>query len=38
MHYGTFGLLKGTPEEFKKALAGFSGEVVVMRPGESKSL
>ncbi|MEJ2158272.1 MAG: metal-dependent hydrolase [Desulfobacteraceae bacterium] len=35
IHYGTFGLLKGTPEEFKKELAGYSGELVVMKPGES---
>lgn len=37
MHYGTFGLLKGTPEEFKKALAGFPAEVVVMQPGDRNS-
>ena len=37
MHYGTFGLLKGTPAEFKKELAGFSGEVVVMQPGDKKT-
>lgn len=37
MHYGTFGLLKGTPEAFKKGLAGFSGEVVVMQPGDTKT-
>lgn len=36
MHYGTFGLLKGTPEEFKKELAGFSGEIIVMQPGDSR--
>ncbi len=37
MHYGTFGLLKGTPEEFKKELAGYSGELVVMQPGDKKA-
>jgi L-ascorbate metabolism protein UlaG (beta-lactamase superfamily) len=37
MHYGTFGLLKGTPEELKKALAGFPAEVVVMQPGDRRS-
>jgi L-ascorbate metabolism protein UlaG (beta-lactamase superfamily) len=37
MHYGTFPPLKGTPEEFKKHLAGVSTEVIVMTPGEKKS-
>ncbi len=36
MHYGTFSLLKGTPEEFKKTLADLSGKVVVMQPGDQK--
>jgi L-ascorbate metabolism protein UlaG (beta-lactamase superfamily) len=34
MHYGTFGLLKGTPEQLKKSLAGFSTDLIVMQPGE----
>jgi L-ascorbate metabolism protein UlaG (beta-lactamase superfamily) len=37
MHYGTFGLLMGTPEAFRKGLAGFSGEIVVMAPGDTKT-
>ncbi len=37
MHYGTFGLLKGTPEEFKTALADLSGKLVVMQPGDKKA-
>jgi len=36
MHYGTFGLLKGTPDEFKKALGNSKTKVVVMTPGESR--
>ncbi len=34
IHYGTFGLLKGTPEQFKKALGSFPAKVIVMKPGE----
>ena len=37
MHYGTFGLLKGTPEEFNAALGNWSGELVVMQPGETRT-
>jgi L-ascorbate metabolism protein UlaG (beta-lactamase superfamily) len=37
IHYGTFGLLKGTPEQFKNALQGFATEVIVMKPGELRS-
>jgi L-ascorbate metabolism protein UlaG (beta-lactamase superfamily) len=37
MHYGTFGLPKGAPEEFKKALSDFSRELVVMQPGDTRS-
>lgn len=37
MHYGTFALLKGTPEAFKKELTGFSGKVIVLQPGDSRS-
>ncbi len=33
MHYGTFPPLKGTPEQFKKALGNFPVEVIVMKPG-----
>lgn len=36
IHYGTFGLLKGTPEELIAALGKSSTEVVVMKPGESR--
>ncbi len=36
MHYGTFPPLKGTPEEFKKALGDFPTNVIVMTPGETK--
>ena len=37
IHYGTFDLLKGTPEQFKKALQEFATEVIVMKPGELRS-
>ena len=37
MHYGTTGLLKGTPAEFEEALTGSSTRVVVMGPGETRS-
>ena len=37
IHYGTFPPLKGTPEEFKQELAGFSTEVIVMKPGEIRN-
>ena len=36
-HYGTFGLLKGTPEQFKAALGNFKTNVVVMTPGETRT-
>lgn len=36
IHYGTFPPLKGTPEQFKKALGNFRTEVIVMQPGETK--
>ena len=35
MHYGTFGLLKGTPEQLKKALGTYGGKIIVMSPGET---
>lgn len=37
MHYGTFGLLKGTPDQLMKSLAGSSTEVMVMQPGEVRT-
>ncbi|MBC8412935.1 MAG: metal-dependent hydrolase [Nitrospira sp.] len=36
VHYGTFSLLKGTPEEFKNALSSFPVNVIIMKPGEIK--
>lgn len=36
MHYGTFGLLKGTPEQLKSALGDTAVDVVVMQPGETR--
>ncbi len=36
IHYGTFGLLKGTPAQFKAALGDAKTEVVVMQPGEER--
>lgn len=37
MHYGTFPILKGTPDQFKKALKDHNVEVVVMQPGETRN-
>jgi L-ascorbate metabolism protein UlaG (beta-lactamase superfamily) len=37
MHYGTFGLLKGTPEQLIKALGNTKSEVLVMQPGDIKT-
>ena len=37
MHYGTFPPLKGTPQELKQQLAGYSAEVIVMEPGEIRN-
>ncbi len=37
IHYGTYGLLKGTPAEFKAALGSFPTNVVVMKPGETRT-
>lgn len=34
MHYGTTPLLKGTPDEFKKALGDVRVEVMVLEPGQ----
>ncbi len=36
MHYGTFPPLKGTPEQFIKALGDTLTRVIVMTPGESR--
>jgi L-ascorbate metabolism protein UlaG (beta-lactamase superfamily) len=35
MHFGTFPLLSGTPEEFRAALAkrGLAHKLIVMKPG-----
>jgi len=35
MHYGTFPPLKGTPDEYKKALGNTSTKVHVMQPGDT---
>jgi len=37
MHYGTIPLLRGTPEEYIKALGKTSTKIVVMKPGESRT-
>jgi len=39
MHYATFPLLKGTPDEFRTALAKYKmqGRLIVMKPGEDRS-
>ena len=37
VHYGTFPLLKGTPEELIEALGETEAEVVVMEPGETRT-
>lgn len=37
MHYGTTGLLKGTPAEFEETLVGSSTRVIVMRPGDTRT-
>ncbi len=34
MHYGTFPQLKGTPEEFKRALGNAPVKVITLQPGE----
>ena len=40
MHYGTFPVLKGRPEEFIELLKqkGIDAEVIVLKPGESYEL
>jgi len=37
MHYGTFPLLTGTPEQLEKHLAGSAIEVLKLKPGETAS-
>lgn len=37
MHYGTFGPLKGTPAQLKKALGDFPAQVIEMDPGDLRS-
>ena len=37
MHYGTFGLLKGTPEQLLQALGDFPTRVIVMQPGDTQT-
>lgn len=36
IHYGTFGLLKGTPAQFKKSLGDYPGNIIVMTPGQTR--
>jgi L-ascorbate metabolism protein UlaG (beta-lactamase superfamily) len=35
MHFGTFPLLKGTPEDLGRAVSGMGIEVVAMKPGQT---
>lgn len=39
MHYGTFGLLAGTPDQFREALAKYNraDKLIVMKPGEDRT-
>ncbi len=37
MHYGTFPPLKGTPEQFKQGLGDFRTQVIIMKPGETRT-
>jgi L-ascorbate metabolism protein UlaG (beta-lactamase superfamily) len=39
MHFGTFGLLAGTPDQFRTALAnyGLADKLIVMKPGEDRA-
>jgi L-ascorbate metabolism protein UlaG (beta-lactamase superfamily) len=39
MHFGTYGLLKGTPAQFKDALnkRGMGGRMLEMKPGETRT-
>ncbi len=38
MHYGTFGLLKGTPDQFRDELSKrkVTSQLIIMKPGESR--
>jgi L-ascorbate metabolism protein UlaG (beta-lactamase superfamily) len=36
IHYGTYPVLKGTPEQLKKALGASSAKVIVMNPGDTR--
>jgi len=36
MHYGTFGLLKGTPDQLIAAMGTSASKVVVLNPGDSR--
>jgi L-ascorbate metabolism protein UlaG (beta-lactamase superfamily) len=36
IHFGTYPVLKGTPEQFKQALGATSAKLVVMEPGETR--
>jgi len=37
IHYGTFPMLTGTPEEFKKSLGDAGVDVIVMQPGDVRT-
>ena len=37
MHDGTFGPLKGTPDQLKKGLAGFPTDIIEMQPGDVRT-
>jgi len=37
IHYGTFGVLKGTPAELKAAMGSSSTKLVVMNPGDTNT-
>lgn len=36
IHYGTYGVLKGTPEQLKEALGATSAKVIDMKPGDTR--
>jgi L-ascorbate metabolism protein UlaG (beta-lactamase superfamily) len=37
MHYGTYPILAGKPEDFSAGLVGASTKVIVMQPGDKTS-
>jgi L-ascorbate metabolism protein UlaG (beta-lactamase superfamily) len=39
MHFGTFPLVGGTPDQFRDALAkrGLADKLIIMKPGESRA-